>query len=117
MSVASRPLASLLVLVILLLSKETSVIIGTCFLALGLTFVPLKAEGWAIPAVRFHFNIYTGPGYLGGLLGVVNILLLVFLFWERKLPKESRIEDKPMRKVLRCEYDTVWCPLSSFAPF
>lgn len=71
-------------------------------LALGLAFVPLKAEGWSIPAIRFHFNIYTGPGYLGGLLGVVNILLLIFVFRERKLlavtPKDNR-----MRKVLRSE--------------
>lgn len=69
--------------------------------ALGLAFVPLKAEGWRISAIRFHFNIYTGPGYLGGFLSVVNILLLIFLFWERKLPTSH--DNMPMKKVLKCE--------------
>lgn len=69
-------------------------------LALGLVFVPLKEKGWSISA--FHFNVYTGPGYLGGLLGVFNILLLLFLFWERKLPTATK--DEPMKKILKCEW-------------
>ena len=71
-------------------------------LALGLVFVPLKAEGWSISAISFHLNIYTGPGYLGGLLGVINIFLLLFLFWERKLPTATT-KDKAMKKVLKCK--------------
>lgn len=71
-------------------------------LALGLVFVPLKAEGWSISAIKFHLNIYTGPGYLGGLLGVINIVLLIFLFWERKLPTATT-KDKAMKKVLKCK--------------
>ena len=71
--------------------------------ALGLAFVPLNEEGWTIQAIAFHFNIYTGPGYLGGLLGVVNILLLIFLFWERKIPFVTDTKDRQMKKILKCE--------------
>ena len=88
--------------------------------ALGLAFVPLGAKGWRITAIKFIFNIYTGPGYLGALLGVVNIFLLLFLFRERKFSSEA--EDKPMKKVLKSEWyyslmltsSDLYNPLASF---
>jgi ceroid-lipofuscinosis MFS transporter 7 len=79
-------------------SQAIGFIIGP---ALGLAFVPLKEEGWMIQAIRFHLNIYTGPGYLGGLLGVANILLLIFFFWERKISTVVGIKDKQMKKILK----------------
>ena len=47
--------------------------------ALGLAFVPLGSDGYTIPKIRFTFNIYTGPGYLSVLLGIINIVLLFFV--------------------------------------
>ena len=47
--------------------------------ALGLAFVPLGSVGVSIPAIRFTFNIYTGPGYLNAVLGIINIVLLFFV--------------------------------------
>ena len=57
--------------------------------ALGLAFVPLGYQGLRIHAIRFSFNMYTGPGYLSALLGVVNIVLLIAVFREFKLTKSS----------------------------
>lgn len=88
-------------------------VISVCILVvLGLGFVPLKAAGWKIQAIRFHFNIYTGPGYLGGFLGMLNVLLLIFFFWERKLP--SNPEDRPLKKVLKCKLVGLLSTIESF---
>ena len=108
MSVDVRLLASLLDQVYIIHCTVMSHIDGFSYIALGLAFVPLKAVGWRIPAIYFHLNIYTGPGYLGALLGVVNIILLIFVFRERKLPTTP--EGKPMRKVLKCEWCGILCP-------
>lgn len=70
-------------------------------IALGLAFVPLGVEGWQIKPIKTIFNIYTGPGYLGGLMSVINIILLIILFREMKLPNTP--VDKPMKKVLKCK--------------
>ncbi|XP_064404673.1 major facilitator superfamily domain-containing protein 8-like isoform X2 [Halichondria panicea] len=61
--------------------------------ALGLAFVPLGSTGFVIEPIRFHFNVYTGPGYLSALMGVINVVLL-FFFKEVKL---SSTRDKKMR--------------------
>ena len=55
--------------------------------ALGLAFVPLGYEGLKIDAIKFSFNMYTGPGYLSAFLGIINIVLLIFVFHEFKLTK------------------------------
>eukprot|EP00731_Ephydatia_muelleri_P031426 Em0022g940a len=47
--------------------------------ALGLAFVPLGSGGLTIRAIRFTFNIYTGPGYLNAGLGIINLVLLFFV--------------------------------------
>lgn len=60
----------------------------------------MGTEGWKIDGIKFVFNIYTGPGYLGGFLGVLNIVLLVLLFRVRKLPTEHKATEKKMKKVL-----------------
>ena len=49
--------------------------------------------------MKFIFNMYTGPAYLGAVLGVVNIVLLVFLFKIRKLATSDHSKIK-MKKVL-----------------
>lgn len=58
--------------------------------ALGLIFVPLGSEGFAIEAIEFRLNMYTGPGYLNALLGIVAIILLVLVFQESKLIQSKR---------------------------
>lgn len=47
--------------------------------ALGLAFVPLGSKGLTIPAIRFTFNIYTGSGYLNTVLGIINLVMLIFV--------------------------------------
>lgn len=47
--------------------------------ALGLAFVPLGSKGLTIPAIRFTFNIYTGSGYLNAVLGIINLVMLIFV--------------------------------------
>ena len=66
---------------------------------LGLMFVPLGTEGWSIEAIKFRLNVYTGPGYLNALLGIVAIILLVFVFQESKLvqSKRSRKNNIPIK--------------------
>ena len=58
----------------------------TCYLllssALGLLFQPLGEDGYEWDAIKLHFNLYTGPGFLGILLCIINIMLLVFFFKE-----------------------------------
>ena len=69
--------------------QALGIILGPVF---GIAFSPLGFPGLSISAVKFSFNIYTGPGYLGVLLGIVNILLL-FLF------KEIRLFDKRGKSI------------------
>lgn len=66
--------------------------------ALGLAFVPLGYEGHNIDAIKLRFNMYTGPGYLSAVLGIINIVLLIFIFRESKLTRlrESDKTKKPM---------------------
>ena len=61
-------------------------------LALGLAFVPLGYEGLKIDAIKFKFNMYTGPGYLSVLLGIINIILLILFFRDYKLTKHKQSE-------------------------
>ena len=51
----------------------------------SLIFVPLGDRGISIPAIRFHFNMYTGPVYFNILMDIINLLLLVGLFREYKI--------------------------------
>ncbi len=55
-------------------------------------FVPLGTEGLSIEAIKFRLNVYTGPGYLNALLGVVysHYLFGVCL---------SRIQAHPVKKI------------------
>ena len=69
-----------------------------CLAALGLAFVPLGSIGLKIPAIKFALNMYTGPGYLGALLGVMNIFLLVFLFKEYRLYPQHRKGGQCLKK-------------------
>ena len=60
--------------------------------ALGLAFVPLGYEGLKVDAIKFEFNMYTGPGYLSALLGVINIILLIVVFRGYKLTRHRQME-------------------------
>ena len=71
--------------------------------ALGLAFVPLGSRGGRVQMgkLRLDFNMYTGPGYLGALLGVANIVLLVLIFRERKLKRgEKEQGGEKMKKMI-----------------
>ena len=54
------------------------------FLPLGLSllFQPLGDDGVEWEAIDLHFNLYTGPGFLGILLSSVNIILVILFFQE-----------------------------------
>ena len=75
------------------------IIIFSSTAVLALAFVPLKSEGVTISAIRFHFNMYTGPGYLSVLLAFVNIILVVAVFRDYKInsKREGRVVMKGMR--------------------
>lgn len=64
---------------------------------LGLAFVPLGADGLSIPAIRFQLNMYTGPGYVGAMLGVINLLFIIFFF------RECKLVDRETKKRMREE--------------
>lgn len=51
-------------------------------LAFGLLFQPLGEEGVQWHTIKLYFNLYTGPGFLGALLGIINIVVVVILFKE-----------------------------------
>ena len=68
-------------------------------LALGLAFVPLGYEGLKIDAIKFKFNMYTGPGYLSALLGVINIILLIVIFRDYKLTRKHDHDEKMTKPV------------------
>ena len=55
----------------------------------SLVFVPLGDKGFSIPAIRFHFNMYTGPVYFNILMDIINIILIVVLFREYKIDFEK----------------------------
>ena len=65
-----------------------------------MAFVPLGYEGLKIDAIKFKFNMYTGPGYLSALLGVINIILLILIFHDYKLTKHKQSEK--MTKPVNC---------------
>lgn len=64
---------------------------------LGLAFVPLGYDGVGISAIRFQLDMYTGPGFLGALLGIVNVILLALFFRDAKLV--SRKDRKKAEKL------------------
>ena len=79
------------------------VINSVSYLALGLAFVPLGYDGLKIDVIKFRFNMYTGPGYLSALLGVINIILLIIIFRDYKLTKHKQSEK--MTKTVDCSDD------------
>lgn len=60
---------------------------------LALIFVPLGNEGIHIPAIRFHFNMYTGPVYFSALLDIMCALLVLLTFREYKINTNRTKED------------------------
>ena len=69
--------------------QALGIILGPVF---GIAFSPFGYPGLSISAIKFSINIYTGPGYLGGILGGVNILLLLLF-------KEIRLFDKRGKSI------------------
>ncbi|KAI8510511.1 Major facilitator super domain-containing protein 8 [Branchiostoma belcheri] len=48
-------------------------------------FVPLGETGVEWKAIQLSINMYTGPGFLSAVMGIINILLLIFVFKEYKV--------------------------------
>ena len=63
----------------------------------GIAFVPLGSNGLSIPAIRFELNIYTGPGYVGVILGVINLIVIIIFF------SDTRLVNRETRKKIRDE--------------
>ena len=57
-------------------------LLSSFLIALGLLFQPLGDDGLEWDAIDLHFNLYTGPGFLGVFLCIVNAILIVFFFKE-----------------------------------
>ena len=53
-------------------------------------FVPLGSQGIYIPAIRFHFNMYTGPTYVSALLDIINIILVAAAFRDYRISSTKR---------------------------
>ena len=75
-------------------------------LALGLLFQPLGDDGVEWDAIQLHFNLYTGPGFLGIFLCLINIILIIFFFKEFDVHGSKRI--KSFKKLCNfcCQYHT-----------
>ena len=54
-------------------------------IAIGLLFQPLGEDGVEWSSIKLYFNLYTGPGFLGAILSIINILMVIFLFKEYNL--------------------------------
>ena len=77
------------------------------FPALGLLFQPLGEDGVEWSSVKLYFNLYTGPGFLGAILSIINILMVIFLFKEYNLHGvKKRLRLKRLWQVLvdKCIY-------------
>ena len=70
-----------------------------------MAFVPLGYDGLKIDAIKFKFNMFTGPGYLSAFLGVIIILLLIFVFRESKLTNARKREK--MKKAVEYKDSSV----------
>ena len=69
-------------------------------LALGLLFQPLGDDGVEWDAIKLHFNLYTGPGFLGIFLCLINIILIIFFFQEFDVHGSKRI--KSFKELSNC---------------
>ena len=56
---------------------------------LGMAFVPLGDHGLYVSQLRLYLNMYTGPGYLGAMLIVLNLILVLALFRDSRLPMQA----------------------------
>ena len=63
----------------------------------GIVFVPLGSHGLSIPDTGFELNIYTGPGYVGVVLGVINLIVIIIFF------SDTRLVNRETRKKIRDE--------------
>jgi len=60
-------------------------------IAIGLLFQPLGEDGVEWSSIKLYFNLYTGPGFLGAILSIINILMVIFLFKEYNLQGTKKI--------------------------
>jgi len=77
------------------------------FPALGLLFQPLGEDGVEWNSIKLYFNLYTGPGFLGAILSIINIIMVIFLFKEYNLQGiKKRLHLKRLWKYLvdKCVY-------------
>lgn len=76
-------------------------------IVLALMFVPLGSQGIYIPAIRFHFNMYTGPSYASALLDIINIILLVAAFRDYRISSKKKNFCTKSDKKGKCRMDYV----------
>ncbi len=63
---------------------------------MGLAFVPLGVNGVRIHVIRFQLSMLTAPGYIAAVLGIINLIILVFF-------REYRLEDRATKKKRAAE--------------
>ena len=61
-------------------------------------FVPIGETGFQWKAIDLELNMYTGPGFLSGLLALINIICLVALFVDYRLPPPQLTESTQSHK-------------------
>lgn len=52
---------------------------------LGLAFQPFGPTGVHWDAIKLELNLYTGPGFMSALFGVINLILLIAVFREYRI--------------------------------
>ena len=52
---------------------------------LGLVFQPLESKVVHWDAIKLELSLYTGPGFLSALFGVLNLVLLIVVFKEYRI--------------------------------
>ncbi|XP_065836292.1 major facilitator superfamily domain-containing protein 8-like [Oscarella lobularis] len=62
--------------------------------ALALVFVPIGETGLQWKAIDLELNMYTGPGFLSGLLALINVICLLTLFVDYRLPTSQLTESQ-----------------------
>ena len=63
-------------------------------------FQPLGEDGYEWHDANLYFNLYTGPGFLGMSLLIINIVLTVFFFKEFDVHNTKKII--PLRRICCC---------------
>ncbi len=61
--------------------------------------VPIGDRSYHVQRLNMYINIYTLPGFLGVIFGIVNILVLLFYFREQKVDIYADFEGCSKKEV------------------